>query len=123
MKMTPASLLLAWRTFDEFPSGPEAASVAASCSFSLATLEVAVLHDCSGFAIIERKQAGVWRWAVAGKDGSLLEEGCEATQAEAKRAAAEVLNLAEQEDDEPLAVQMIELDGAAGCGTSLPATG
>jgi hypothetical protein len=114
--------VLAWRTFDQFPSGPEAASVAATCSFSLATLEIAVLHDCSGFAIIERKQPEVWRWAVVGKDGSLLEEGYSACPEEAKSAAAEALKYAEGADDEPLAIQVF-VDCASGCGPALPAAG
>ncbi len=79
------------------------------------------LHDCSGFAITERKQPEVWRWAVIGKDGSILEEGCEPTQAEAKRAAAEALNLAEEEDaDLPAGDHTIAATGP--CGPAIPAT-
>jgi hypothetical protein len=114
--------MLAWRTFDRFPSGPEAACVGTTCAFSLSTLEVAVLHDCSGFAIIERKEPKVWRWAVVGKDGALLEEGCEASPAEAKNAASQALNFAEEGDDEPLAAQVFVGGGDAACATSLPAT-
>jgi hypothetical protein len=110
-----------WRPFDEVPSGAEAALVAASCSFSLATLEMAALHDCSGFAITERKQPEVWRWAVIGKDGSLLEEGCEGTQADAKRAAAEALNLAEDEDVY-LPVNATTEGTTGPCGPAIPAT-
>jgi hypothetical protein len=110
----------AWRPFDEVPSGAEAALIAASCSFSLATLEMASLHDCSGFAITERKQPEVWRWAVIGKDGSLLEEGCEATQADAKRAAAEALNLAEDEDAY-LPAQATTRDKSGPCGPAIRA--
>jgi hypothetical protein len=110
-----------WRPFEEVPCGPEAALVAASCSFSLATLEMASLHDCSGFAITERQQPEVWRWAVIGKDGSILEEGCEPTQAEAKRAAAEALNLAEDEDSY-LSDGDHSIAANGPCGPALPAT-
>jgi hypothetical protein len=119
--MSSTTQAFTWRPFDEVPSGAEAALIAASCSFSLATLEMASLHDCSGFAITERKQPEVWRWAVIGKDGSILEEGCEGTQADAKRAAAEALNLAEDEDAY-LPVQA-SAEGASGpCGPAIPAT-
>ncbi len=110
-----------WRPFDEVPSGVEAALVAASCNFSLATLEMASLHDCAGFAITERQQPEVWRWAVIGKDGSILEEGCEGTQADAKRAAAEALNLAEDEDAY-LPVQAANEGTTGPCGPAIPAT-
>ena len=112
---------LAWRTFDNFPSGPEAATVASTCAYSLATLEVAVLHACSGFAIVERKAPEVWRWAVVGKDGVLLEEGCETCPAEAKGAASRALTFAEECDDEPLAVQAFAMSGGPECPSALPA--
>jgi hypothetical protein len=83
-----------WRCFENITPGPEAASVAASCSFSLATLEVTSMPDSAGFALTERKQPEIWRWAVIGPVGYLLEEGFEPTQADAKRAAAEALHLA-----------------------------
>jgi hypothetical protein len=82
-----------WRCFENITPGPEAASVAASCSFSLATLEVTSIPDSAGFALTERKQPEIWRWAVIGPVGFLLEEGFEPTQADAKRAAAEALHL------------------------------
>lgn len=82
-----------WRCFENMTPGAEAASVAASCSFSLATLEVASMHDSPGFALTERKQPEIWRWAVIGPVGYLLEEGFEPTQADAKRAAAEAMEL------------------------------
>ena len=82
-----------WRCFENICPGPEAASAAASCSFSLSTLEVASLPDSAGYALTERKQPEIWRWAVIGPVGYLLEEGFEPTQAAAKRAAAEALHL------------------------------
>jgi hypothetical protein len=41
--------------------------------------------------VIERKQPEIWRWAVIGDGGFLLEEGFEPTQEEAKRAGAHAL--------------------------------
>ena len=120
--MAPMHPILAWRTFDNFPSGPEAATVAATCGYSLATLEVAILHPCSGFAIIERKSPEIWRWAVVGKDGVLLQEGCETCPVEAKGAASRALTFAEEADDEPLAVQIFAVAGDSGGMPQLPAT-
>jgi hypothetical protein len=88
-----------WRCFENISPGPEAASVAASCSFSLATLEVASMPDSAGYALTERKQPEIWRWAVIGPVGFLLEEGFEPTQAAAKRAAAEALQLIRSPQD------------------------
>jgi hypothetical protein len=82
-----------WRCFENLSPGQEAASVAASCSFSLSTLEVTSMPDSAGFALTERKQPEIWRWAVVGPVGFVLEEGFEPTQAEAKRAAAQALQL------------------------------
>jgi hypothetical protein len=122
-KMTSAPTILNWRPFENVPSGPEAASVAASCAFSMATLEVASLHDASGFALTERRQPEVWRWAVIGKDGTILEEGCEHTQAEAKRSAEEALNLADDEGTERSTDPVPSLEAATACRRTLPATG
>jgi hypothetical protein len=82
-----------WRCFENITPGQEAASVAASCAFSLATLEVASIPDSAGFALTERKQPEVWRWAVIGPTGYLLEEGFEPSQDQAKRAAEEAVEL------------------------------
>jgi hypothetical protein len=88
-----------WRCFENISPGHEAASVAASCSFSLSTLEVASLPDSAGFALTERKQPEIWRWAVIGPVGYLLEEGFEPSQEAAKRAAAEALHLSRTPSD------------------------
>jgi hypothetical protein len=82
-----------WRCFENVSPGPEAASAAASCSFSLSTLEVTSITDSEGFALTERKQPEVWRWAVIGPSGDLVEEGFEATREEAKSAAEAALML------------------------------
>jgi len=89
--MTSLTSNLNWRPFENISCGSEAASAAASCAFSLSTLEVASSTEAPNFALTERKQPEVWRWAVIGAGGSLLEEGCEPTQADAKRSAAEAL--------------------------------
>jgi hypothetical protein len=91
--MNPSSTELAWSRFENITSGPKSASAAASCEFSLCTLEVASIADAGGFALTERKQPEVWRWAVIGANGLLLEEGVEPTQIDAKRAAADALHL------------------------------
>jgi hypothetical protein len=117
--MITAPTAFTWRHFENIPSGADAATVAASCAFSLATLEVTSLHDFSGFALTERKQPEVWRWAVIGQDGSILEEGCEPTQADAKRSAVEALNIADE------VVEAVPAATAADpvCSRAFPAAG
>jgi len=56
------------------------------------------MPDSAGFALTERKQPEVWRWAVIGPVGYLLEEGFEPTQADAKHAAAVALHLTRASD-------------------------
>jgi hypothetical protein len=80
-----------WRCFENIPCAAQAASAAASCAFSLGTLQVASSPECGSFAVTERKQPEIWRWAVIGDGGFLLEEGFEPSQEEAKRAAADAL--------------------------------
>jgi hypothetical protein len=91
MNNSTASLPPQWRCFENITCGAEAASAAASCAFSLGTLQIASSPDSASFAVTERKQPEIWRWAVIGEGGFLLEEGFEATQEVAKRAAAEAL--------------------------------
>jgi hypothetical protein len=89
---------LCWCAFENIPSGTEAASAAACCAFSLSTLEVAAHVDAPTFALTERKQPEVWRWAVIGPGGTILEEGCEPTRDEAKKSASEALSLVKSEN-------------------------
>jgi hypothetical protein len=91
MNDSPASFSPQWRSFENIVCGAEAASAAASCAFSLGTLQVASIPEFGSFAVTERKQPEIWRWAVIGEGGFLLEEGFESTQDEAKRAAGEAL--------------------------------
>lgn len=121
--MIPSPTTLTWRHFEDLPSGPGAASVAACCAFSLSTLEVASTRDSSGFALTERRQPEIWRWAIIGLDGTVLEEGCEPSQDEAKRSAAEALALAMAESDEPSAAASPDLEHAAAGKCTLPAAG
>jgi hypothetical protein len=86
MNMTPT-----WRCFENITSGSEAASAAASCAFSLSTLEVASIPDSIFFAVTERKQPEIWRWAVVGDANMILEQGFEPNQECAKAAAAAAL--------------------------------
>jgi hypothetical protein len=81
----------AWRSFEDITCGAEAASAAASCAFSLGTLEVATAPEAASFAVTERKQPEIWRWAIIGSGGFLLEEGFEPTQEQAKMAASDAL--------------------------------
>jgi hypothetical protein len=84
---------LTWSLFEDFAPGPKAASAAASCTFSLCTLEIAPIADAPVIALVERKQKDVWRWAVVGLNAHLLEEGFEPSQCDAKRAAEAALQL------------------------------
>ncbi len=88
---SPLACVPQWRCFENISCGAEAASAAASCAFSLGTLQVASLPEQGSFALTERKQPEIWRWALIGGGGFLLEEGFEPSQEEAKRAAAEAL--------------------------------
>ncbi|HEY5227351.1 MAG TPA: hypothetical protein VIJ19_02365 [Opitutaceae bacterium] len=81
-----------WRCFEDIVCGAEAASAAASCSFSLGTLEVASNPETASFAVTERKQPEIWRWAIIGSGGFILEEGFEPTREEAKSAACDALH-------------------------------
>lgn len=91
MNESPALSAPQWRSFENIVCSAQAASAAASCAFSLGTLQVASSPESPSFAVTERKQPEVWRWAVIGEGGFLLEEGFEPTQDEAKRAAADAL--------------------------------
>ncbi len=51
------------------------------------------MPDAVTFAVTERKRPEIWRWAIIGEGGFLLEEGFEPTQEDAKTAAAEALDL------------------------------
>ena len=85
-----------WRSFLTLDSSCEATSASVCCNFSFATLEVACCHPGrTSFALTERKQADVWRWAICSPDGTVLHTGCEATQTGAKRVAEKTLQLEE----------------------------
>ena len=89
-----SSVIPIWRCFGSLPSDSEAASLSAYCSFSLSTLEIACNPDTMSFALIEREHAAAWRWAILDADGTILEEGLQPSQTEAKRIAAGVLFVA-----------------------------
>lgn len=91
--MNSTSIELAWSLFEDISPGPKAASAAESCIYSLCTLEVAQIADAAVFALVERKQCDVWRWAVIGLNRHLLDEGFEPTQSGAKRAAEAAVQL------------------------------
>ncbi|HXP61198.1 MAG TPA: hypothetical protein VN829_11945 [Dongiaceae bacterium] len=80
-----------WRSFSDLPLNSEASRVSASFSLSLATLEVACNPGIPLFALVERKEPDLWRWAIAGAGEPLMEEGCEPTQEDAKKTAVAAL--------------------------------
>lgn len=86
--MNSLSTELIWTRFENMTPGPKAASASSSCAFSLCTLEIASIADGSTFVLVERKQPDVWRWAIIGANGILLEEGFEPNLPYAKKAAA-----------------------------------
>jgi len=75
------------------PATPEAAQASASCLFSLGTLEVARLADLTIFTLIEREHSGVWRWAIIGFEGRILDDSRELSLARAKKTAEDALRL------------------------------
>ena len=88
------SLIPAWRSFQTLSSDAEAASVSASCVFSLVTLEVATSPGTPRFALTERRDPDTWRWAIISANGSILSAGFEPTQAFARQVASEALETA-----------------------------
>ena len=85
-----------WRSFRTLTSNSEAASASACCNYSLATLEVACCHPGeASFAVSERSQTDVWRWAICNTEGLITHDGCESSQASAKRVAEDMLRLEE----------------------------
>jgi hypothetical protein len=96
--MTTTSPTPTWRCFENITPGPEAASAASSCAFSLSTLEVATLPEFPNFALTERKQPEIWRWAIIGAKGFVLEEGFEPSQLEAKDAASAAFGIISEQN-------------------------
>jgi hypothetical protein len=81
-----------WRSFSDLPLNSEASRFSVSFSPSLATVEVACNPGIPRFAIVERKQPDLWRWAIAeGAGEPLIDEGWEPTQDDAKRTAVAAL--------------------------------
>ncbi len=83
-----------WHSFQSLPSDAEAAAVSASCIYSLGTLEVASLPCTPSFALTERRNSNVWRWAIISANGSVLRDGFEPSQAYARRVAGSALEFA-----------------------------
>ena len=76
-----------WCSFLNIHSNAEAAFASSSSSFSLATLEVTHDTGFGGFALTERKQCDMWRWALISAEGAVVGEGWEPTELDAKRSA------------------------------------
>jgi hypothetical protein len=80
-----------WRPYYEIRSNTEAVFASSLSSFSLSTLEIASNPDMAGFVLTERKQPDLWRWATVSVEGTIVDEGWEPTQADAKRSAIDAL--------------------------------
>ena len=92
-------LIPSWRSFRTLSSNSEAASASACCSYSLATLEIACCHPgAASFAVTERSEADVWRWAICNIEGLITHDGCESSQRSAKRTAEDMLRLEETQN-------------------------
>jgi hypothetical protein len=76
-----------WRSFQDLPSDSEAAFASSSSRFSLMTLEVTCDPGYPGFALTERRQHDMWRWALVSAAGPVVDEGWEPTESDAKRSA------------------------------------
>jgi hypothetical protein len=81
----------AWCPFRAISSAGEAAEVSVNCLFSLSTLETVFNSDLTTFALTEKENLGVWRWAIINSDGSILDEGRQPTQVQAKEMAESTL--------------------------------
>jgi hypothetical protein len=97
MTTSPTRQDISWCAFENLSSGTQAACAGACCAFSLSTLEIAAAPETATFALTERKQPELWRWALIGYGGLILEEGSEPSREEAKRTALEALILARSE--------------------------
>ncbi|MFY9923105.1 MAG: hypothetical protein ABSF76_10375 [Opitutaceae bacterium] len=76
-----------WRSFSEITADAEAAFASSSSRFSLTTLEVTSDPGFSGFALTERRQCDMWRWALVSAEGPVVDEGWEPTESDAKKSA------------------------------------
>jgi len=88
-----------WRSFRDIPADDEASFVSSSGNCSLDTLEVSCTPGIRSFALTERQQPDIWRWAVVGAREQVVEEGWEPTQTDAKKAAVEALGKLIAEDN------------------------
>ena len=80
-----------WRPFQAIHSDSESAFVGSACLYSLSTLEATCDSGYCGFALVERREADAWRWALIAADGTVVREGEALTVADAKRAAVETM--------------------------------
>ena len=87
------TLVPIWHNFQDITSDAEAASYAANCIFSLATLEISHPPGSTRFALTEQERPGGWRWAIVDARGQVMDHGLEPTQADAKLASAGALAL------------------------------
>ena len=67
--------------------------VSEKCLFSLETLEFACIPATTSFALTECEHAAVWRWAIIGPMGLIVDAGRETTEARAQIIAEAALRL------------------------------
>ncbi len=76
-----------WCSFPDISANAEAAFASSSSLFSLTTLEVTHDPGFPGFALTEKRQHDMWRWALVSAEGPVVDEGWEPTESDAKRSA------------------------------------
>ena len=85
---TPMLFMLPiWRSFRDIPADAEAAFASSASLFSLSTLEITRDSGFPGFALTERRQHDMWRWALVNAKGRVMDEGWEPTESDARRSA------------------------------------
>jgi hypothetical protein len=80
-----------WRSYANISAGAEASLAKSSSGFSLSSLEVTNFPGVAGFALTERMQPDLWRWATVSVEGPIFDEGTAPTQDDAKIAAVGAL--------------------------------
>ena len=76
-----------WRSFRDIAADAEAAFASSASLFSLSTLEITRDSGFPGFGLTERRQHDMWRWALVDAEGSVVDEGWEPTENDARRSA------------------------------------
>ena len=80
-----------WRSYCDITANAEADLARSSSGFCLSTLEVVKCPGVTGFALVEKIEPGMWRWATVSLQGPILDEGTKPSKEEAKKFAEEAL--------------------------------